>query len=356
MPALNRIEKLKNIILKSNVDCLIVSDINNIRYLSGFTGSEGWMVISSDKSYLAVDFRYKEQVKVEASNCEIVDLKGDMDNWLIPVINDIKPVNIGFESDNLSFSIYNRLKKSLIKNDKNVNILPTSRLIEDIRMVKEPEEIDDIIKAVALTDGVLKYAESIMTAGLTEKQLSWELEKFLRENGSESIPFEIIVASGLSSALPHARPSDNKIALNSPLLIDIGARINGYCSDMSRTFCPGKADETFKKVYDIVLAAQMTALNIIESGMNGQEADSIARAVIIECGYAEYFGHGLGHGLGLLVHEVPRLGQNSRDMLKDNMVFTVEPGIYIPGWGGIRIEDTVIMENGKINSLSTAIK
>jgi Xaa-Pro aminopeptidase len=125
---------------------------------------------------------------------------------------------------------------------------------------------------------------------------------------------------------------------------------------MSRTFCPGKADGTFKKVYDIVLAAQMTGISIIESGMNGQEADSIARAVIVESGYAEYFGHGLGHGLGLIVHELPRLGQNSKDILKDNMVFTIEPGIYIPGWGGVRIEDTVIMEKGRIRSLSVARK
>jgi Xaa-Pro aminopeptidase len=353
---LNRLGKLKNKILESNIDFLIISDIYNIRYLSGFTGSEGWMVISPDTSYLAVDFRYKEQVKTEVSDCEIVDLTGDMNNWLIPLINDSKPVNIGFESDNLSFSIYNRLKSLLTKEDNKVKLLPTSRLVEDIRMFKEPVEIDNIIKAVDLTDRVLEYAESIISTSLTEKQLSWELEKFLRDNGSESMPFEIIVASGINSALPHARSTDNKINLNAPLLIDIGARINGYCSDMSRTYYPGKADETFKKVYDIVLAAQMTAVNIIESGMNGQEADSVARTVIAESGYAEYFGHSLGHGLGLLVHELPRLGQNSKDILKDNMVFTVEPGIYIPGWGGIRIEDTVVMENGKIRSLSTANK
>jgi Xaa-Pro aminopeptidase len=314
------------------------------------------MIVSPDKAYLAVDFRYKEQVKAEVSDCEIADITGDINNWLIPLVNDIKPFNIGFESDNLSFTIYNRLKNLLIKEYQKVNILPTSHLIEDIRMVKEPVEIDNIIKAVDLTDRVIEYAESIMSAGLTEKQLSWELEKFLRENGSESIPFEIIVASGAHSSLPHARSTDIKISLNAPLLIDIGARIDGYCSDMSRTFSPGKADETFKKVYDIVLAAQMTALNIIESGMNGQEADSVARAVIIESGYAEYFGHGLGHGLGLLVHELPRLGKCSKDILKNNMVFTIEPGIYIPGWGGVRIEDTVIMENGNIKSLSTARK
>jgi Xaa-Pro aminopeptidase len=353
---LNRIEKIKNKIAESSIDCLVISDINNIRYLSGFTGSEGWMIVSSNRAYLAVDFRYKEQVKTEVSNCEIIDLTGDLNNWLIPLIQVIKPVNIGFESDNLSFTIYNRLKNLLVKDNKNINILPTTRLVEDIRMDKEPEEIECIIKAVDLTDRVLEYAESIMSIGLTEKQLSWELEKYLRENGSETIPFEIIVASGANSALPHARSTDSKIILNAPLLIDIGARINGYCSDMSRTFCPGKADGTFKKVYDIVLAAQMTGISIIESGMNGQEADSIARAVIVESGYAEYFGHGLGHGLGLIVHELPRLGQNSKDILKDNMVFTIEPGIYIPGWGGVRIEDTVIMEKGRIRSLSVARK
>ena len=353
---MNRIENIKNKINKSGLDCLIISDINNIRYLSGFTGSEGWMVVTHNKTYLAVDFRYKEQVNTEVSDCEIIDIIGNLENWLSPLIGDIKPGKIGFEADNLSVSTYTLIKNILMKITKAINILPTSRIVEDIRMIKEPEEIDNIKKAVSLTDEVIGYAETIMSSTMTEKQLSWELEKYLRNNGSESMPFEIIVASGANSALPHARPTDNKINPDVPLLIDIGAKINGYCSDMSRTFIPGKPDETFKKVYDIVLAAQLTAFNLLRPGMTGLQADSIARTVIKESGYSDYFGHGLGHGLGLIVHELPRLGQNSKDILQDNMVFTIEPGVYIPEWGGIRIEDTVVMENGKIRSLSTAKK
>jgi Xaa-Pro aminopeptidase len=353
---LDRVNKISSKIQEMGLDCLIVSDINNIRYLSGFTGSEGWMVITPDKAFIAVDFRYQEQVKDEVTYCEIVSIYGAMDNWLLPLIQNIKHHKIGFESDNLSFAIYNRLEDSISKADKSIQIIPTSRLIENMRMVKEPDEIDSILKAVKLTDSVIEYAGSILSDDITEKQLAWELEKYLRDNGSEAIPFDIIVASGPNSALPHASPTDKKISSDAPLLIDIGARINGYCSDLSRTLCKGQQDETFRKVYDIVLAAQMTALNILEAGMTGQQADSISRTVIEKSGYGDCFGHGLGHGIGLSVHEVPRLGQNSVDVLTENMVFTIEPGIYIPGWGGVRIEDTVMIKNGRTHSLSTVAK
>jgi Xaa-Pro aminopeptidase len=353
---LDRLNRLFSKIRDIDLDCFIISDIVNIRYLSGFTGSEGWMIVTPYKAFIAVDFRYKEQVKNEVANCEIVAVQGDMSVWLLPLIQDIKPKKVGFEADNLPFSIYGRLKDIIAKYDKSINIMSVSRLIENIRMVKEPEEIDRIIQACKLTDSVIVYAESIIFSGITEKQASWELEKYLRQNGSESIPFEIIIASGINSSLPHASPTNKIISKNEPALIDIGARINGYCSDLSRTLSSGTLNETFNRVYDIVLSAQMTAINIMEAGMTGQQADAISRTVIDKSGYGDYFGHGLGHGVGLAVHELPRLGPNSSDILSDDMVFTIEPGIYIPGWGGIRIEDTVIIKDGKVHSLSNAKK
>jgi Xaa-Pro aminopeptidase len=178
----------------------------------------------------------------------------------------------------------------------------------------------------------------------------------MRENGSQAIPFEVIVASGPNAALPHHRPSQRQIAPGEPIVIDIGARVGGYSSDLSRTICLGAPDATFRKIYDIVLGAQLTAIAIIKEGMSGDEADKLARTVIAEAGYGEAFGHGLGHGVGLVVHEQPRLSPNSTDALIPGMVFSIEPGIYLSGWGGLRIEDLATIENGKIKVLSKAPK
>jgi Xaa-Pro aminopeptidase len=191
---------------------------------------------------------------------------------------------------------------------------------------------------------------------MTELKAAWEIEKFMRENGSEAIPFELIVGAGPNGALPHVHPSERPIEEGEPVVIDIGARCDNYTSDLTRTIYIGKLDDTFRKVYDIVLGAQLSAMSIIKEGMTGEEADNIARIFIQETGYGEYFGHSLGHGVGLATHELPRLGMRSIDRLVNGMVFTIEPGIYLPGRGGVRIEDTVILEEGKVKSLSHANK
>jgi Xaa-Pro aminopeptidase len=187
---------------------------------------------------------------------------------------------------------------------------------------------------------------------MAEEEVAWEMERFLRERGSQPLPFEVIVASGPNSALPHARPTSRPIGPGEPVLIDFGARVDGYSSDISRTICLGQADDTYKKVYNTVLAAQLKAISGIKAGMSGQQADALARETVKKAGYGENFGHGLGHGLGLAVHEAPRLGPGSETVLADGMVFSIEPGIYLPGWGGVRIEDTIVMECGRIRVLS----
>jgi Xaa-Pro aminopeptidase len=196
----------------------------------------------------------------------------------------------------------------------------------------------------------------IIRPGITEKEAAWEIERNLRQKGSEGVPFEIIVASGPNSALPHARPTDRAICADEPVLIDMGARINGYCSDLSRTLFLGQASENFQKIYSIVRQAQAAAIDGVRSEMAASQADQLARSVIEEAGYGDAFGHGLGHGVGLAVHEFPRLGLNSYDSLTDGMVFTVEPGIYLAGEGGVRIEDMVILENGEARVLTGAAK
>ena len=353
---MSRLQKLRQSLIHQELDVLLVSQPENRRYLSGFTGSTGWLLISASNAFLAVDFRYVEQAKSEAPDFEVIHIKGDMANWLPKLAADLRFKKVGFEADQIPFATYHQTCKAISNNHHQLQLIPTTGLVESLRAIKEPEELEFIIEAVKLADTTLDHAKSIIHPGAMEKEIAWELEKFLREKGSETIPFDIIVASGLNSTLPHARPSERVVLEGEPVVIDVGARVNGYCSDLSRTFCLGEEDKTFSKIYDIVLGAQLTALATIGAGMSGDQADRLARTVIEQTSYGEAFGHGLGHGIGLQAHESPRLGPNSSDVIVDGMVFTIEPGIYIAGWGGIRIEDTVVMENGKIKALPKAKK
>ena len=234
--------------------------------------------------------------------------------------------------------------------------MPTEGLVESLRAVKDEEELVHLSRAAELADSAIAHIKSRVQPGMTEKDAAWEIERFLRENGSEELPFHVIVASGPNSALPHATPTERRIQTDEPIIADLGARIGGYCSDLTRTLCIGSQDTTFAKVYDLVLGAQLTALATLNTGMNGEQADSLARTVIEQAGYQDYFGHGLGHGVGLASHESPRLGYKSEDILNDDMVFTVEPGIYLPGWGGVRIEDMVMFEHGQAKVLTKSEK
>jgi Xaa-Pro aminopeptidase len=353
---ISRLLELRRRLESYNLEACLLSQCENLRYLSGFTGSSGWLLVSSNKILLAVDSRYTEQAKIEAPEIEIVCVKGDITNWLPQIIQGLSCKIVGFEADILSYNLHQKVYTALVNNDIEVSLTPMVNLVENIRTVKEAEEQELIMRATDVADLALEYAKSIIAPGIAENEVEWELEKFLREHGSETLPFEIIVASGPNSALPHAKASERVIQSDEPVLIDLGARVKGYCSDLSRTFCCGKGDSEFSKLYDIVLGAQLTALATIEPGMNGDKADKLARTVIEQSNYGDLFGHGLGHGIGLSVHESPRIGPTSSDILCDGMAFTVEPGVYIAGWGGIRIEDTVLMQNGKIKTLSKSDK
>ncbi|MCJ7514608.1 MAG: Xaa-Pro peptidase family protein [Dehalococcoidia bacterium] len=353
---MSRLQKLRQSLVQKELDALVVSQPENRRYLSGFAGSAGWLVISENNTYLAVDFRYIEQAKKESPNFDIIHVKGDTVGWLPKFLSDLGFKKAGVEADHISFATYQKLLKTVKDNGLQIELIPTAGLVESIRAVKEPEEIQFITEAVKLADAAFDHAKSILRPGMTEKEAAWALEKFLREKGSQAVPFDIIVASGPNSALPHAKPSEQQLLQNVPVIIDLGARMNGYCSDLTRTFVIGDGDKTFFKIYDIVLGAQLTALAAIKDGMDGDQADRLARTVIEQAKYNESFGHGLGHGVGLETHESPRLGPSSSDLLVDGMVFTIEPGIYVAGWGGIRIEDTVVMQNGKVKSLTRADK
>jgi len=355
MSILDRIQKLRAGFAEKDIDGMFISQADNRYYLSGLRSTAGWLVITAAKQILAVDFRYIEQAKRQASDYEIFRAN-TFSEWFPQLLRELNIKKLGFEAGDVTYSFYRQMTEALQKAGSDVQLIHTDGLVEALRVIKEPEEIDLTIKAIEISDRAIVRAQEVVRAGMTELELAWEIEKFMRENGSESVPFELIVAAGTNAALPHAHPSDYVINEGEPIVIDIGAKYKGYASDLTRTICVGQPDAQFRKIYDIVLGAQLAAEAIIKEGMTGEEADAIARTVIQEAGYGEMFGHSLGHGIGLATHENPRLGMKSPDKLVNGMVFSIEPGIYLPEWGGVRIEDTVVMDKGKVRVLSKARK
>jgi Xaa-Pro aminopeptidase len=351
---IKRLRKLRTSIAEKGLDALLLSQPENLRYLSGFTGSSGWLLISGQNAILATDFRYIEQARGESPDFEIIQTKQELRDWLPGLVSDLGWQKLGFEANFISYDSFHKLSKAIETKPVNLELVPTTGIVEQLRSIKEPEELGFITKAVELADAAFEQAKAIIRPGITEKDAAWEIEKILRQEGSEGMPFEIIVASGPNSALPHARTTERKICSGEPVLIDMGARISGYCSDFSRTLFLGETDKSLQEIYNIVLNAQTAAIEGIESGIDASQADKLARSVVEQAGYGDAFGHNLGHGVGLAVHEFPTLGPSSSDSLADGMVFTIEPGIYLAGQGGVRIEDMVVLENGKAKVLSKA--
>jgi len=352
----SRTENLAAGLGEKAIDGIFISQPENRRYLSGFDGSAGFLIITPDKNILATDSRYTAQAGSQAPEYEIFPVTSDIGGWFPGLAAGLNIKRLGVEGEHLTFSLYRRLCDILGKGKTVLKLVPVEGLVESLRAVKEPEEIELISQAAEIADAAMAHIREELHPGMTEREVAWEIEKFMREKGSQPVPFDFIVASGPNAALPHAQPSARAIQKGEPIVIDIGARVGGYASDLSRTVCLGAPDDTYKKVYDTVLGAQAGAMAIARPGMTGGEADQIARIIIEEGGYGEAFGHGLGHGVGLAVHEKPRLSSGSSDKLADDMVFTIEPGIYIEGWGGVRIEDLVIMEKGKVREISKARK
>jgi Xaa-Pro aminopeptidase len=348
----DRIERL--VARLGELEGILISQPENRRYLSGFAGSAGFLFITARDCILATDSRYTIQARSQAPEYRLFTISGEMSRWFPELIDGLGIKRLGFEAEYIAFAQHQRLCDILKTGKSGLKLIPVDGMVESLRALKEPEEIDLITQAARIADAAMNYIRGKLRPGMTEKEAAWEIEKFMREEGSEPIPFEVIVGSGPNAALPHSPTSERAIRESEPIVIDIGARVEGYGSDLSRTLCLGAPDKTFKKVYDTVLGARDAAIAIIKEGMSGGDADKIARTVIEEGGYGQNFGHGLGHGVGLAPHELPRLSPNSTDKLSDNMVFTIEPGIYLEGWGGVRIEDMVVMEGGKLRRISQA--
>jgi Xaa-Pro aminopeptidase len=332
----------------------------NRRYLSGFSGSMGHLLITRDQAIIAVDFRYYEQAERESPNFRLFQASTGMATWLPQLISEggLAGQKLGFESQGLTYGMFRSLKTAIeaLPESDRPDLVPTDNIVESLRVIKEPDEIEAVARAVALGDAAFEHVAAKIQPGWTEKQVAWEIEKYAREHGAEGLSFPTIVAAGPWGAMPHAQPRDHVIQEGDGVVIDMGVNLEGYMSDLTRTIVVGKPDDKFKEIYDIVLAAQLTAEEMAREGMTGSEVHLIAHKVIEEAGYGENFGHGLGHGVGLQVHESPRVSRTSEDVLREGMIFTVEPGIYLQGWGGIRIEDMGYLKDGKYVNFTRAPK
>lgn len=354
-----RLQNLRDTFKEHRLDGILISSPENRRYLSGFTGSAGHLIITRDDAILATDFRYIEQSSKQASEFRIVRTGPNFD-WFHQVLAETGVTRLGFESDVLTVAQHGRFAKALKEYSQSakarVRLVGTSGITEEIRSFKDESELALLQKAISISDHAMDSVTPTIKAGQTEQEVAWRLEVAMRELGAESLAFDIIVGSGPNAALPHHRAGERVIQEGEPIVIDMGAKYQGYCSDLTRTIALGNVDDTFRRVYDTVLGAQLTAITTVQVGMTGSEADGLARKVIEDAGYGDNFGHGLGHGVGLAVHELPVAGPTSQGVLKDGTTFTIEPGIYIPGWGGVRIEDVVTLEKSGARVLSKAKK
>ena len=352
-----RVDRLREKMAEAELDAYFVSTPENRRYLSGFTGSAGYLIITGTDAVLATDFRYVEQAGQQSPDFRVHRITGGA-KWLPELLAELAVKRVGFEADNMTVAFYQRITRSLQEAsiENGVSFTATDGLVEPLRVIKDAGELALLTRAMEIADHAFQTVAPTIQVGETERAVAWRLDVAMREAGADGPSFDTIVAAGPNAALPHHRPSEHPIGAGESVVIDFGALYQGYCSDMTRTICLGQPDETFRKVYDTVLGAQLTASATIQEGMTAGAADSIARSIIEEAGYGEQFGHSLGHGIGLAVHESPRVAANAEDLLLDQTVFTIEPGIYIPGWGGVRIEDTVVMDGGRVRALTTSHK
>ncbi len=347
-----RMNRLRETLKDQDFDTLLVLGDDNRRYLSGFTGKDGQfdesagaLFISSTKQLLATDSRYEMQAQKEAPQFEVYCHKRGLAQALPGILEILGTKRLGFESVRLSCLQFEKFKEEFKKWGGSVSLTPTEGLVEGLRMIKDQEELEAIRQSLAISESIFENIRNKLEKGKSEKDLAWSIEKALREKGAEAIAFPTIVAFGANGASPHAIPTDRFIEKGQPLLFDWGCVLKGYCSDISRTIVIGKPDDTFKKVYQVVRDAQSMAIEAIKPGMSTQDIDKIAREHIAANGFGDYFGHGLGHGVGLATHEKPHLSPHKPTNLELGMVTTVEPGIYIPGWGGVRLENMVVVEN-----------
>jgi Xaa-Pro aminopeptidase len=331
---MEKLAKLRTNFASTGIDGLLITSPYNRRYMANFTGTSGVVLISAGRAQFITDFRYVEQAAKQCVGFEVVQHTGSIPDEVAKQAKSLGIQRLGFEADDLTYSSFKAYEKAI-----KVELVPVSGLVEKLRLIKTDAEIKILKEAADIADAAFKHILDFIRPGKTELEVANELEFFMRKAGATSSSFDTIVASGLRSALPHGVASEKVIEKGDFVTLDYGAYYKGYVSDITRTIAVGEPDAKLKEIYEIVLEAQARGMAGIKPGMTGKEADALTRDYIAEKGYGEYFGHSTGHGIGLEVHEGPALSIRSDIVLEPGMVVTCEPGIYIPGLGGVRIED-----------------
>ncbi len=333
-------KRVQELLKKLSMGAVLISNGNNMRYISGFAGETGYLYISEKRHAVVTDFRYTIQAEMEAEGYEIITIgNGGYDEALNNILKTEGISRLGFEAEDMLFATYNKLKDNLTVDE----LVPLGNEITAMRRIKTSRELERIKKAEAIGDQVFTEILGYIKPGMTELEIAARIEYLLKLNGASGSSFPAIVASGVNSSMPHAVPTSKKLEAGDFLTMDFGCVYEGYCSDMTRTIVIGKASQKQREVYDTVLKAQLAALDFIKAGVKGKEVDQVARDIIYKAGYEGCFGHGLGHSVGLHIHENPRLSMLEEDVIEEGMTETVEPGIYIKGFGGVRIEDLVVV-------------
>ena len=336
-----RYNKLQELLAAKKLDAVLVSDGYNMRYLSGFTGATGYLLVTRKSKTLFTDSRYTIAATAQAPDYTVVEVDAARDycKFINTVLEAENIVVLGFEANQVRYSTYEGLKARLSAKE----LVPLGDELANLRRIKTAEEIELHRQAEHIGDIAFEEILKEIKPGMTELEVAAKLEYIMKMNGADKLSFESIVASGINSSKPHAEPGQKKIELGDFVTMDFGCVYGGYCSDMTRTVVVGKANDRQKEIYNTVLAAQQAVLDMLKPGLKGKEYDKVARNVIYGAGYEGYFGHGLGHGVGLEIHENPRFSMIEEDIIEAGMIMTVEPGIYIPAFGGVRIEDMVVM-------------
>ncbi|MEX2415850.1 MAG: Xaa-Pro peptidase family protein [Paenibacillaceae bacterium] len=348
----HRLGKLRALLAEHNMDALLVTNAVNRQYMSGFTGSSGVLLITADKALLYSDFRYRTQAPGQAPSFEFIEHQANVMDAILESAVALHLPRIAFEAHDMSFETYS----SYVNKLQGIELIPAGKWVEQLRMVKGEAELVIMREAALLADKTFNHIVGLLKPGMRELDIALEMEFYMRHHGATSSSFETIVASGERSALPHGVASDRILQYGEYVKLDFGAYYQGYCSDITRTVMLGRPTDRHRDIYQIVLEAQQATLEQIRPGMTGREADAIARNIITKHGYGDLFGHGTGHGLGMEIHESPRLSLTGDTVLEPGMTVTVEPGIYIAGFGGVRIEDDVVITSTGVDILTHATK
>lgn len=343
-----RVSNVQNKLIDRKLDAVLITSPYNLRYVSNFTGTTGLSVITQDKAFFVTDFRYMEQAADQAKGFEIVQNFGPILEEVAKIIDQEQLKNIGFEADHVTYTEFQQMKDLFA-----AELVPVTGLIEELRLVKDEEEVEIIRQAIRITEDAYRHILDFVEPGMKEVTISNELERFMKDQGATSVSFDTIVASGKRSAMPHGVASDKEVAVGDMITIDFGCYYKGYVSDMTRTFALGDPGEELKEIYQIVLDANLKAIEAIKPGLTGAEIDKVARDYIKDHGYGDEFGHSTGHGIGLEIHEGPSVSAKNDEPLVPGNIITVEPGIYVAGLGGVRIEDDILVtEEGHENLMN----